>query len=261
MPYGARIYFFIADENQQTILTMVTLAIGFFIVIPFWSKYVHNQSQVYRHYGLEFTSRNGIELLQGISIGLISILFLFSLQAILGWVIWQQTDTFLLKIVLEGAITGLGVAVAEEVVFRGWILDELERDYRHLIVVWTVAIIFAISHFIRPLPEVIKTSPQFLGLLLLGLICVWAKYSCRGRLGLSIGIHGGLVWGYYIVDIGNLTEYTRKVPIWLTGVNDNPLAGVIGLLCLSILALWMKLRVGNKFYIKKQDAEGKKQSR
>ncbi|MEM7555112.1 MAG: type II CAAX endopeptidase family protein [Cyanobacteria bacterium P01_A01_bin.84] len=246
LPYGTFIYFFIADENQKTILAMVPLAIEFFVFIPVWSSYLHKQSQVYKRYGLEFTSQNGVELLQGIAIGLISILILFILQAIFGWIIWQQSNTFLLKVVVEGAITGLGVAFAEEVVFRGWILDELQRDYSPLVVVWTGASIFAISHFIKPLPLILRTSPQFLGLLLLGFVCIWAKYSCRGRLGLPIGIHGGLVWGYYIINVGQLTKYTRSVPIWLTGVNDNPLAGIIGLLFLGLLAFWMKLRVRNQ---------------
>jgi uncharacterized protein len=76
-------------------------------------------------------------------------------------------------------------------------------------------------------------------LLLLSLTCIWAKRLCQGRLGLSIGIHAGLIWGWYVVNVGKLIEYTGKVPVWVTGINDNPLAGVVGLSFLVILALWM----------------------
>jgi len=179
-------------------------------------------------------------LLRGVAIGLINILVLFGLQGMLGWLVWQQPSFSMLQLVLEGFITGLGVAFAEELFFRGFIYDELQRDYNSKVVVWGTAIIFAALHFIKPLPEIIRTSPQFLGLLLLGLACVWAKRSCRGRLGLSIGIHGGLVWGNYIIEVGKLANYSGKVPQWVTGINNNPLAGIMGLLGLTLLALWMR---------------------
>lgn len=246
LPYVALIYFLVDDSNLQTILTMVPLAIGLFIFLPVWGKYIHKQIRIFEYYGLEFTRRNGVELLRGLAIGLINILVLFSVQGMLGWLVWEQPSVWLLRIVLEGSITGLGVGLAEELFFRGFIYDELQRDYSPLVVLWTSSLIFAIAHFIRPLPEIIQTSPQFLGLLLLSLACALAKRSCQGRLGLSIGIHGGLVWGYYIINVGNLIEYSRTVPIWVTGVNDNPLAGVMGLLGLTILTLWMKINSYSK---------------
>ena len=60
-----------------------------------------------------------------------------------------------------------------------------------------------------------------------------AKYKYGDRLGMSIGIHAGLVWAYYIVSVGQLIEYTNKVPVWITGIDGNPIAGVMGLMFLS----------------------------
>ncbi|MDJ0735549.1 MAG: CPBP family intramembrane metalloprotease [Nostocaceae cyanobacterium] len=243
LPYAATVYFFVKDANTQTILAMVPLAIEFLLLLPWWGKYIQQQPRIFRHYGLEFTRQNGVELLQGIAIGIISVQILFIIQGMLGWLVWQQPGDLLLKLILEGSLTGLGVAFAEELFFRGWIYDELKRDYSSSVVLWTNAIIFAALHFIKPLPEIIRTLPQFLGLLLLGLICVWAKRSCGGRLGLAMGIHGGLVWGYYIVNVGNLIQYSGMVPSWVTGIDRNPLAGVMGLLFLAGLALWIKKRI------------------
>ena len=248
LPYAAAIYILVKDENTRIILTMGILAIEFLFLLPWWSKYIHQQPQAFRHYGLELTRLWGVEFLRGVAIGLINILLLFGLQGILGWFVWQQPSFSMLQLILEGLITGLGVAFAEELFFRGLIYDELQRDYNSTVVVWAVAIIFALLHFIKPLPEVIRTSPQFFGLLLLGLACVWAKRSSRGRLGLSIGIHGGLVWGNYIIEVGKLIEYSGSAPQWVTGVNNNPLAGVMGLVGLTLLALWMRqkqLKVNN----------------
>ncbi|MEO0840809.1 MAG: type II CAAX endopeptidase family protein [Cyanobacteria bacterium J06641_2] len=240
LPYAAAVYIIFKDENTRTIFAMGILAIEFLFLLPWWSKYIHCSTPAFPHYGLEFTRKNAVELLRGIAIGLISVLLLFALQGTLGWLVFQQPSFSMVQLVLEGFITGLGVAFAEELFFRGFIYDELKRDYNSKSVVWATAIIFAVLHFIKPLPVIISTSPQFFGLVLLGLACVWGKRSNRGRLGLPIGLHGGLVWGNYIIEVGKLVKYSGTVPQWVTGVNNNPLAGVMGLLSLLLLALWMR---------------------
>jgi LPXTG-motif cell wall-anchored protein len=89
---------------------------------------------------------------------------------------------------------------------------------------------------------VVRTLPTFPALVLLGLTLVWAKRSSGGRLGLSIGLHAGLVWAYYILNVGQLVQYSNNVSPWITGVDNNPIAGLMGLLFLSVLAVWMRKR-------------------
>ncbi len=251
LPVAVPIYLLIPDSNLVTILTMGMLAIAFFIFLPFWGKLVHHESKIYQHVGLEFTRKNGVELLRGLAIGLISIQLLFLIQGSLGWLEWQQPSESVIRFILEAIPTALLTALAEELFFRGWIYEELERDYKPSVVLWATSLIFAISHFLKPISEVIRTSPQFFGLLLLALTCIWAKRCCRGRLGLSIGIHAGLIWGWYVVNVGKLIEYTGKVPVWVTGVNDNPLAGLIGLSFLLFLSFWMRGKgIGKPIVIK-----------
>jgi hypothetical protein len=48
------------------------------------------------------------------------------------------------------------------------------------------------------------------------------------------------VWGYYIVNVGQLVKFSNQVPNWVTGVDKNPLAGVVGVLALSAIALQMR---------------------
>jgi hypothetical protein len=55
-----------------------------------------------------------------------------------------------------------------------------------------------------------------------------------------MGLHGGLVWGYYILNVGELVKYSDIVPTWITGIDHNPLAGIMGIFFLSILVLWNK---------------------
>ncbi|MBH8576175.1 CPBP family intramembrane metalloprotease [Nostocaceae cyanobacterium CENA369] len=242
LPFAAPIYLLVRDSNLVSILTMVLLYVEFIVLLKLWGKHVYQQPQILKQYGLELTRQNGVDLLRGLALGLINILILFGIQGFLGWLVWQQPKVFLLKIVLEGLIVGLGIGFAEELLFRGWLLDELQRDYSPRVALWTDAIVFATLHFIKPLKAIIQTLPQFPALVLLGLTQVWGKRWRRGRLGLPMGLHGGLVWGYYIINIGELIKYSGKVPDWVPGINNNPLQGMMGVLLMSVLALWIRGR-------------------
>jgi uncharacterized protein len=242
LPFAAPIYLLVRDSNLVSILTMVLLYVEFIVLLKLWGKYVYQQPQILRHYGLELTRQNGVDLLRGLAMGLINILILFGIQGFLGWLVWQQPEVFLLKVILEGLIVGLGIGFAEELLFRGWLLNELQRDYSLRVALWIDAVAFAALHFIKPLEAIIDTLPQFPALVVLGLTQVWGKRWRRGRLGLPIGLHGGLVWGYYIINVGELTKYSGKVPDWVTGVNNNPLQGLMGVLLMSVLALWIRGR-------------------
>lgn len=239
-PFAIPIYLLVHDNNLVNIITMALLYIEFIVLLKIWSKQVYKQPHIFQHYGLQFTRLNGVDLLKGLAIGFISILILFGLEGLLGLLVWQQPKVFLLKVVLEGSLTGLSVGFAEELLFRGWLLDELQRDYSPRVALWANAMIFGISHFIKPVQAIIHTLPQLPALVLLGLTQVWGKRWRRGRLGLPIGLHGGLVWGYYIINVGGLIEYTNRVPDWVTGVDKNPLMGVMGLVLMGVLAFWIR---------------------
>ncbi|MEG5018732.1 MULTISPECIES: CPBP family intramembrane glutamic endopeptidase [unclassified Microcoleus] len=239
LPLAAPIYLLVKDSNLATILTMGLLFTEFLFLVPRWGKQVYGQTQLLKSYGLINTRKNGLELLIGLAIGLLLTFSLFAVQGLFGLVAWQNSDN-LPRIIAEGLLSALGVGFAEELVFRGWLLDELQRDYNYKISLWANSLVFALSHFIKPVAAMLQSWPQFPGLLLLGLILVWGKRSRQNRLGLSIGLHAGLVWGYYMINIGQLVRYSGSVPDWVTGVNGNPLAGAIGLLFLSVLALGMR---------------------
>jgi membrane protease YdiL (CAAX protease family) len=240
LPFALPIALLIRDPNPLTISAMGLLFIVFLLLIPVWGRRVHREQRIFQTYGLILTKQMGQELLLGLGLGAISLFALFGLQSWLGWVHWQASPEPIGRIILEGSLTGLGVGLAEEIVFRGWIFDELRRDYSPNQTLWANSLIFACLHFIKSISEIIRTFPQFPGLVLLGLALVWAKRSTHGRLGLAIGLHAGLVWSYYIVNVGKLVQYPGRVPLVLTGIDRNPLAGVMGLLFLTGLAALMR---------------------
>jgi hypothetical protein len=234
------------SSNTATLLTLPLLYVEFILLVRFWGRRVYRQADLLWRYGWEFSQRSGKELLLGLTIGFSSLFALFILQGLANWLVWLPPSGTLMRVVLEGLLVALAIGFAEELLFRGWLLDELQRDYRPGVALWVDAIIFAAVHGIRP---------QFPALVLLGTTLVWAKRSrtdweysnrqksgkiLRGRLALSMGLHAGLVWGYYIINVGQLIKYTDQVPVWVTGIDRNPLAGVMGILFLSLLALGMR---------------------
>ena len=238
LPLAIPIYILLKhDSNLASILTMALLFIELLFLWRFWGKYVYLESHIFAKYGLVATAANRRDFVGGLAIGFWFCLGLFVFEALLGWVRVIAPSASLLKIVSEGLLSAVAIALAEELLFRGWILDELKRDYRQKTAMWVSALLYALLHFIKPLEEAIRTLVTFPALVLLGITLVLAKNRCRDRLGICIGIHAGLVWGYYIVNVGQLVEYTNQVPAWVTGIDGNPIAGIAGLIFLTGLMM------------------------
>ncbi|ELR99530.1 CPBP family intramembrane glutamic endopeptidase [Gloeocapsa sp. PCC 73106] len=228
-------WIFNRDPNLLALVTMPILYIIFIGLVQWWGKRIHNHPNLLKRYGLVATRKNARDLGKGLILGWGICLGIFVIQGLLGWLLWRSPSEKLAQIILEGLGIALVVGLVEELVFRGWLLDELERDYSANLAMWISAIIYALLHFLKPLGEIIRTLPQLPALIGLGLILVKAKRSHQGLLGIAIGIHMGLIWAYYCLNVGNLIEYTQVVPIWITGIDNNPLAGLMGWLGLLIL--------------------------
>ena len=226
---------------------MALLYIEFIGLVQVWGRYVYGESALLQSYGLRPTWQNGQNLLLGLGFSSCSLVALFGLQGTLGWLMWQPLTTPFLRIVLEGLLMALLIGFAEELLFRGWLLDELQRDYSSQRVLWINSSIFALLHFIKPLEEAFRMAFALPTLLLLGIALVWAKRSShpprqptQGLLGLPLGLHAGLVWIYYVVDVGKLVQYTQRVPEWVTGISRNPLCSASGLLFMGAIAFLMR---------------------
>ena len=232
LPLALPIYWLLREDNNlATIVTMTLLFIELLFFWRFWAISVHGQAKVYTYYGLTQSSRNIAEFAKGLTVGFWFCLSLFIVEAALGWLDVVASPN--LAIVSQGLLSAVGIALAEELLFRGWLLDELQRDYGRKVSIYLSAGIFALAHFFKPLEEIMRTALTFPALVLLGIALVLAKYRHGDRLGISIGIHAGLVWGYYIVNVGQIIKYTDKVPVWITGIDNNPIAGVMGLVFLT----------------------------
>lgn len=169
-------------------------------------------------------------LVSGFIIGIISIFLIFTCQTWLGLCSWNKSS---LKQLPSTAISILLIALlvggVEELIFRGFVYTQLENAYGVWIGAVTSSLIFACLHLVWEQKE---TLPQLPGLWLMGMVLVLAKYFDGGSLGIPWGLHTGWVWVIACIDTVGLIRYTGKVPEWLTGKYQKPLAGVTGIVCL-----------------------------
>lgn len=235
---------YVTTAGQSVIWAPVTLFALFVCCLPLWMRQVHACSTPWKSLGFQRPRRWWRSWGTAFVAGVIGIVLLYGWQLLLGWGTWQVPTQDVGRFLLEGSLVGVGVGLAEELLFRGWLLYELEQDFTAAIALWINAFIFAIAHFIRPLSAILATWPQFVGLVLLGAALVWARRlplaTKRGQppittLGAAAGLHGGLVFAYYQVDVNDLVVATGQVPEWVTGIGGNPLAGLLGLAFLSVI--------------------------
>ena len=106
------------DANLTTIVTMAILYLEFIGLLFIWNKQVYKIELWWRDYGLVFTRKNGIELLNGLSLGLFFTFGLFIIEAILGWVKFVPPGNNFNRIIFEGLLSALGIGLAEELFFR-----------------------------------------------------------------------------------------------------------------------------------------------
>jgi len=143
----------------------------------------------------------------------------------------------------------LGVGFAEELLFRGWLWGELESLVGSRRALGLQAAVFALLHpwtrLLDPLnlPHVLQSLGLLGGLVLLGLVLALQRRADGGLLWGAVGLHGGLVGGWFALQNG-LIQLSPLAPPWLVGpggVNPNPIGGWIGWLGLLTL-LWVRRR-------------------
>ncbi len=190
-------------------------------------------------YGLNWNGNFFISLTLGFALGVAGLALVFGIEYLLGWLQWYpENNQRLLSIAFPIIALGLWIGITEELVFRGFLINELIQEYNIWLAAVISSVIFALLHLVWEQKE---TLPQLPGLWLMGIILVGARLVDNHSLGLASGLHAGWIWGLSCLDSAQLISYTGKGSQWITGLGKQPLAGVAGILCLlgtgSILIL------------------------
>ncbi len=176
--------------------------------------------------------------------GLLKAVLLLALVAgvllLSGQARWQgQLD---LAQLLNALALLLGVGFAEELLFRGWLWGELEQHLGGVRALWGQALVFSLVHTrfnLGPAGAVGLLG----GLTLLGLALALQRRADAGVLWGAVGLHGGLVGGWFLLQ-GGLLTLAPEAPAWMVGPggsHPNPIGGVVGWLGLGML-LWVRRR-------------------
>ncbi|MGC1197402.1 MAG: CPBP family intramembrane glutamic endopeptidase [Geitlerinemataceae cyanobacterium] len=198
-------------------------------------------------YGVIWETATLADVSRGFAVGVLGLLFLFSLQFVLGAIEWtfpmgewrklspsipSGFSAFMFRSIalcLPTFLLALWVAGTEEIVFRGVLQNLLQPQYSLWEAAAIVSLIFALLHLIW---ESRETLPQIPGLWLMGMVLAWARIVDGGSIALAWGIHTGWVWGMISLDTAGIVRHTDKIPEWIGGISGKPLAGVLGIVLL-----------------------------
>ncbi|MFM2065084.1 MAG: hypothetical protein RLZZ507_4755 [Cyanobacteriota bacterium] len=188
-------------------------------------------------YGLVGNLSILVSLLLGLGLGVLGLGVVFTCQIWLGWCYLEKSNIKLIPgILLPISLVALFVGGIEELVFRGFLLTTLEKDYPIWLAAMISSLIFALLHLVW---EQRETAPQLPGLWLMGIVLVVARLADGNNLGIAWGLHAGWVWAIATIDTAELITYTGKVSEWVTGKNKKPLAGLAGVLCVLVTGIIM----------------------
>jgi membrane protease YdiL (CAAX protease family) len=173
------------------------------------------------------------------------LLALIVLPLLLGhWAQFQRTDS--VRLLLDAFVLLFGVGLAEEILFRGWLWEELNQLLGAKAGVISQAAIFSLVHA-RFNMGVWPMLGLLSGLFLLGLVLALRRRLDHGSLWGCVGLHGGLISGWFLLE-KNALQLSADAPAWLIGPggnNSNPLGGLVAIGALTLL-LWLQRTAFNK---------------
>ena len=188
------------------------------------------------------------DFLRGFSLSTILI------SLILVLIFTTQSGYWIGKISSEISINAIllifGIGFTEELIFRGWLLEEFKNQFGLKKAIMSQALIFSLVHIGLDLPfwEMLSILT---GLFLLGILLSLIKLNDNNSLWGCIGLHGGLV-GLWFISNNGLLFISKDSPKWLVGpgtINTNPLAGIFGISLMIIFCIFYLLSFKKKIRI------------
>ena len=225
--------------HQVSLTGTVLSFVLFLLVMPRWAALRWSEHQPWRRLGLVGRNpRNRIPHVTSLCIGLLMsvalITLIVGLLVFTGRGTWQGNLT--INAVLNCLLLTLGVGLAEELIFRGWLWEELTLIIGATGGMLGQAALFSLVHTRLNL-GILPMLGLLTGLFLLGLVLALLRYRNHGSLWGSIGLHGGLVGGWFLAH-QNLLMIDPNAPMWLGGPgspNSNPLGGMVAILSLTAI--------------------------
>jgi membrane protease YdiL (CAAX protease family) len=207
----------------------------------------------FRSLGLHLNRQAGRDVLLGVGIAVLQTSLVFFLELAFGWLkvegfAWQQQSSLT---VLQGFLLWLVIFIAvgfyEELLSRGYQLQNLEEGLNTFWAVLLSSMVFGTLHFLNPNANWFSA----VGITLSGIFLAYAYLATR-KLWLPIGLHIGWnlflgpVFGFPVsgLESSGLIKAVVDGPLLFTGGEFGPEAGLLLLPALGAGALlvWLVTR-------------------
>ena len=230
-------------ENLSLIGTIFTFLL-FIFLLPYWFYIKRKISNAWALLGITKHKflKNFVNFSQGILFALVLILIILAPLLQKNYISW--TGEFSPIVFLNSILLGLGVGFAEELIFRGWLLEELKFEYGTKISIALQAIVFSFVHNLSN--EIFWNIVGLrIGFVLLGIFLSLVRIRDKGSLWNCIGIHGGLVGIWFLLNNG-LIEFKENTPSFLAGPFTqnipNPIGSFSAILILLLLCIFYTVK-------------------
>jgi len=238
------------------LLTLAALASLLAVLVITWAFRRFLDRDTLLGLGLQRSKRWPREIGIGLTLGLLLMAFIFGLEWALGWVrvqgfAWhRQSPMTLIGVLLGYASFYAFVAFSEEVAFRGYILQNLRKEWGGLGALLASSFLFALLHGLNPH----FTPLALVGIAVAGVFMAYG-YLLSGSLWLPIAFH--FAWNFAqgplfsfpvsgLASEGLLLLERGDSPSLITGGAFGPEGGLLGMmaLLLGLLLLWLWERRG-----------------
>ena len=238
-------FFYLFDRdissNNLSIIGTIISFILFLVVLPSWGSIRWKTNNLWLSIGLDFNDKfKALKIFFSgfiFSVFLIFILFMFCF--ICGWI--DRVGYVKFTEFLNAILLIIGIVFAEEIVFRGWLMEEMTLLFGLRRGIILQSTIFSLAHY-RSDIGLLALIPFLTGLFLFGLVLTLRRTIDRGSLWGCIGLHGGLVGIWYLFDSG-MVVFSIDTPYFLLGPSRNmvnPIGSVIGITILLVTLFFQR---------------------
>ena len=230
----------ISSDNLSIIGTIITFFL-FLFALPSWGRIRWETNDLWFSIGLDFKNKyNAIKtFLSGFFFSFVLLLIFYLFIFFCGWI--ESVNYIKVSSLLNALLLIISIVFAEEIVFRGWLLEEMVLLFGLKRGVVFQSAIFSLAHY-RIGIGLRALIPFLIGLFLFGLVLTLRRTIDKGSLFGCIGLHGGLVGIWYLIDSGMVT-FSIETPYYLLGPSKdmiNPISGVIGIISLVIIIFFQR---------------------
>ena len=230
----------ISSNDLSIIGTVITFFI-FLIVLPVWSRdrWKNKNLWLYLGFDLKNKARSLKFFFNGFMWSFYLLLFFYLFIYLCGWI--DNFNYIKLNAILNAILLIIGIGFAEELIFRGWLMEEMVYLFGFKRGIIFQSAIFSIAHY-RTDIGLIALIPFLSGLFLFGLVLTLRRTLDKGSILGCIGLHGGFVGIWYLFDSG-LVNFSKEIPYYFLGPSRemvNPIGSVLGIIILLIIIFYQR---------------------